>query len=112
MQPSKRARPAAQSPHSIVASHTVGESGLRNAAALPAVLEGRIQSAGAVGPFVVWNGAAAPVMARVLWMERAPDWSKCIDLRVALVFEGGDAARPVVVGLLDAPPPEALARPS
>jgi len=76
---------------------------------LPSIIEGRIQSSTLSGPFVEWSGSSAPTMARVLWMERMPDWSRCTGLRVALAFEGGQESRPVVVGLFEAPPPNALA---
>lgn len=113
MQPRKRTpNPSAARGGPVVASFTVGESGSVGSArapVLPAILEGRIQSSGASGPFVEWSGSPAPTMARVLWMERSPEWSKCIGLRVALAFEGGNESRPVVVGLLEAPPDGALA---
>lgn len=43
-------------------------------------------------------------VARVIWMERAPDWSLCRGLRVVLGFEDGNPTKPIVLGLLDRPP--------
>lgn len=112
MQPRKRtqAQRARDAQGAVVASFTIGASCTPATAqpTLPAVVEGRIQSRGTDGPFVEWSGARAPAIARVLWMERTPDWSRCVGLRVALAFEGGDPSRPLVLGLLEAPPPEAF----
>lgn len=93
----------------IVASYSVesaGPAGSVRALQLPNILEGRVQSSSTNGPFVEWSGSPAPTLARVLWMQCAPDWSRCIGLRVALAFEGGQESRPVIVGLFDAPPPD------
>lgn len=116
MQPRKRTHPPStpSTRGPVVASFTVSESGsIPRAPAqnLPSVLEGRVQSSASTGPFVEWSGSPAPTLARVLWLERTPDWSKCIGLRVALVFEGGEESRPIVVGLLEAPPIEARSVP-
>lgn len=40
----------------------------------------------------------------VLWTGQTIDWSRCCGMRVAITFEDGDEARPVVLGLLDEPP--------
>lgn len=115
MQPKKRTHiPSARATRGgpVVASFTVGESGTspkRHPQALPCVIEGRIQSSSSSGPFVEWSGSPAPTLARVLWMERTPDWSKCIGLRVVLAFEGAQQTRPIVVGFLEAPPQTPLA---
>jgi len=117
MQPSKRRQvpsSPAERPSKIVASYTLGPSGAvpsNPPRQLPAVVEGRVQSVASSGPFVEWSGSSAPTVARVLWMERVPDWSRCIGLRVALAFEDGDERRPIVVGLLESPPIEALQAP-
>jgi len=48
------------------------------------------------------RGEARP--AEAVWMERSPDWAACSGLRCVLGRIEGDPARPVVLGLLDAPP--------
>ena len=47
---------------------------------------------------------ACPAVAEVVWMARDPDWSSCVGLRVVLGFPDEAGARPLVLGLLDAPP--------
>jgi len=62
-------------------------------------------------PLVRWpagGGRARTVPA--VWMAAAPDWSQCAGLRAILGFEEGDESRPILLGLLDAPPASALER--
>ncbi len=53
-------------------------------------------------PLVRWPGHGSR-RAEVLWSATPPDWSACSGCRVALALVDGDARRPLVVGLLDAP---------
>lgn len=55
-------------------------------------------------PLVQGDGTEAPVAAAVVWMKDVPDWSRCDGLRVLVAFPDGEAAEPVILGLLDAPP--------
>lgn len=56
-------------------------------------------------PLVTWPGAPdGPLPAQVVWMSDPPRWSECAGLAVVIGFEDGDSARPLLLGLLDAPP--------
>ena len=57
-------------------------------------------------PLLRWGsarGKACP--ARVAWMPSPPQWSACKGLRAIAGFEDGDEAKPILLGLLDSPPP-------
>lgn len=72
---------------------------------------GTVTGAGPDGaPLVRWREDGRPRAARCVWLATAPDWAACRGLRVALAFEAGDEERPLVLGLLDAPPAAALPR--
>lgn len=43
--------------------------------------------------------------AQVVWITDAPDWSRCVGLRVVVAHEDGHEERPIILGLLDPPPP-------
>ncbi len=71
---------------------------------VPGVLVGRVVGVDDHGLPLVgasWDEARA---AQVVWMTDAPDWSRCVGLRVVLGLLDGDEEHPVVLGLLDAPP--------
>jgi hypothetical protein len=53
---------------------------------------------------IVSTGAAEAPAAYVVWMPEPPRWADCVGLRVAVAMVDGDESRPVVLGLLDAPP--------
>lgn len=72
--------------------------------AQPAVHVGEIAGAAPGGEPLVFVAGGRPIAARTVWMPVAPDWSRCVGLRVALGFVGGDPEQPIVLGLLDAPP--------
>lgn len=57
-------------------------------------------------PLLRWGkGRAKARPARVVWMQSPPQWSACKGLRVIAGFEDGDPAKPILLGLLDSPPP-------
>ena len=58
------------------------------------------------GPLVRWGaGEGTTRPARGVWMENRPDdWAACEGLCAVIGFEGGDEKRPILLGLLDAPP--------
>jgi hypothetical protein len=72
------------------------------------VVLGEITGAAADGrPLVTWGAPpAAPRAAHGVWFEREVDWARCRGLRVVLGFVDGDEARPIVLGLCEAPPIE------
>lgn len=56
-------------------------------------------------PLVTWpNGGGSVVAARTVWMASPPNWLDCEGLRVVLGFANGEESRPILLGLLDAPP--------
>ena len=71
---------------------------------LPGVLVGEVVGANDQGVPLVSTEMHGVRAAVVVWMPDAPNWSKCVGLRVVLGHVGGDEQRPIVLGLLDAPP--------
>ena len=71
---------------------------------LPGVLVGEVVGADHQGLPLVSTEMHGARAAEVVWMPDAPNWSKCVGLRVVLGHLGGDEQRPIVLGLLDAPP--------
>ncbi len=71
---------------------------------LPGVLVGEVVGVDDHGLPLVSTEVHGARAADVVWMPDAPNWSKCVGLRVVLGHVGGDEQRPVVLGLLDAPP--------
>lgn len=71
---------------------------------LPGVLVGEVVGVDDQGLPLVSTGEHGARAADVVWMPDAPNWAKCVGLRVVLGHLGGDEQRPVVLGLLDAPP--------
>ncbi len=71
---------------------------------LPGVLVGEVAGADDQGFPLVSTDTHGVRAADVVWMPDAPNWSKCVGLRIVLGYVGGDEQRPVVLGLLDAPP--------
>lgn len=71
---------------------------------LPGVLVGEVVGVDDRGAPLVSTEMHGARAADVVWMQDAPTWSKCVGLRVVLGHLGGDEQRPVVLGLLDAPP--------
>ena len=56
-------------------------------------------------PLVRWGtGEGITRPARGVWMESQPDWTDCEGLRAVIGFEEGDETRPILLGLMDAPP--------
>lgn len=56
-------------------------------------------------PLVTWPGApSVPLPAEAVWMSDPPPWSECAGLPVVIGFEDGDCTRPLLLGLLSAPP--------
>jgi|SRR5688500_2453867 len=71
---------------------------------LPGVLAGEITGVDDRGqPLVRWNGVTAA--AQAVWMPGVPQWHECIGARVLVGFLNGDEAQPIVLGLLEPPPP-------
>lgn len=57
-------------------------------------------------PLLRWGkGRAKARPARVVWMQSPPQWSACKGLRAIAGFEDGDPEKPILLGLLDSPPP-------
>ncbi len=54
-------------------------------------------------PLVRWAARQRARAVATLWMEDPPRWSACKGIRAVLGFEGGDEAKPLLLGLLDAP---------
>ena len=74
---------------------------------VPGVMTAVLQGVGPDGqPLIRWEGQHEPQRAcAVVWMgQYAPDWHACKGLRVVIAFDQGDETRPVLLGLLDAPP--------
>ena len=71
---------------------------------LPGVLVGEVAGTDDQGFPLVSTDTHGVRAADVVWMPDAPNWPKCVGLRVVLGHLGGDEQRPVVLGLLDAPP--------
>ncbi len=71
---------------------------------LPGVLVGEVVGVDDRGLPLVSIGEHGARAADVVWMPDAPNWPKCVGLRVVVGHVGGDEQRPVVLGLLDAPP--------
>ncbi len=70
---------------------------------LPGVLLGEVAGVDKDGlPLVRWPGHGSRA-AQPLWTATPPRWSDCVGCRVALALVDGDARRPLIVGLLDAP---------
>lgn len=73
---------------------------------IPGVVTAVLEGVDAEGqPLLRWAGQdqARPARA-VLWMGQTIDWSACQGLRAVIACEEGDEARPILLGLLDAPP--------
>lgn len=71
---------------------------------LPGVLVGRVTGVDDEGLPVVEVAGVEATAAHVVWTPEAPPWKDCVGLRVAVALTAGDEARPLVLGLLDAPP--------
>jgi hypothetical protein len=71
---------------------------------LPRVAFGRVVSVDAEGRPCVQLMDEEPIAAMVVWMANPIDWATCAGARVVLGFVDGDQERPVILGLLDAPP--------
>lgn len=86
------------------------EDPLTTLTGIPGAIVGEVCGSDDVGhPLVRWDSGREATAAEVLWSQQGPDWAECVGLRVVLAFEDGQASRPIVLGLLDAPPaqPEA-----
>jgi hypothetical protein len=71
---------------------------------LPNVIVGEVVDIDDAGqPRVSWSDGG-PVSALTVWMPSVASWAGCLGKRVVLGFVEGDESRPVVLGLLDAPP--------
>jgi len=71
---------------------------------LPGVFVASVTGVDDRGLPIVSNGPLEAPAEHVVWMAEPPRWADCIGLRVAVALIGGDESRPVVLGLLDAPP--------
>ena len=72
--------------------------------ALPSVIRGSIVGVDGAGrPIVAW-GDGDTASADAVHMGADLDWRRCRGIGVFLAFEDGEPTRPVVVGLLEAPP--------
>ena len=76
----------------------------RDVTQLPGVLVGEVAGADDQGLPLVSTDTHGVRAATVVWMPDAPNWSNCVGLRVVLGHVGADDQRPIVLGLLDAPP--------
>lgn len=78
--------------------------------AIPGVLEATVKGASPDGrPLLVWGeGRGTGVPATAIWLPEPIDWSACRGLRALVGFMEGDEGRPVLLGLLEAPPANAL----
>ncbi len=83
-------------------------------AAIPGVLEAVIDGVAADGrPVVVWeDGPPQGAPATPIWTPTVIDWSACGGIRALVAFMEGDQEQPVLLGLLDAPPADALRAPA
>lgn len=71
---------------------------------LPGVTLGEVTGAAADGrPLVRWQADRGPTPALVAALAHTPDWRRSAGMRVVLAFVDGDAKRPLVLALLDAP---------
>ncbi len=77
---------------------------------LPGVLVGEVAGADDQGFPLVSTDTHGVRAADVVWMPDAPNWSKCVGLRVVVAHEDGNEERPIILGLLD-PPPRAKVAP-
>jgi hypothetical protein len=70
------------------------------------VVRARVVGADAEGrPLVSFEqGPPYGIPAAAVWLRDTPDWSACSGLEVVIGFEHGEEARPIVLGLLEAPP--------
>lgn len=71
---------------------------------IPGVSVGTVAGVDEHGLPVVATAAGEVAAAAVLWTPEPPRWVDCTGLRVAFVPLDGDEAKPLVLGLLDAPP--------
>lgn len=72
---------------------------------IPGVTVGEVCGSNDAGqPLVRWDHAQQGTLAEVVWSSTHPVWAECVGVRVILVFEDGQSDRPIVLGLLDAPP--------
>lgn len=56
-------------------------------------------------PRISWhNGPAQPVSAELVWMAQAVDWNSCPGINVIIGFLEANPDRPIILGLLTAPP--------
>lgn len=74
---------------------------------VPGVLIGRVTGVDDRGLPMVSTGKDEPVAADAVWMPQRPRWADCVGLRVAVALAREDERRPLVLGLLDEPPPVA-----
>lgn len=72
---------------------------------IPGVFVGRVVGVDERGLPLVGTGWDGERAASVVWMRDAPDWSACVGLRVVVAHQDGNEERPIVLGLLDPPPP-------
>jgi hypothetical protein len=77
----------------------------------PSLRRGRVHSATSDVLWVTWDRSPRPVAAEVAWLASRPDWSRCAGLPVLLAFADGEGSHPIVVALLEAPPPAQPAAP-
>jgi hypothetical protein len=57
-------------------------------------------------PRISWhNGPTKPVVAEVVWMAQEVDWNRCPGINVIIGFMEANPERPIILGLLTAPPP-------
>lgn len=71
---------------------------------LPGVLVGEVAGADDQGRPLVFTELHGARAADVVWMPEPPSWSTCVGLRVVIGHVDGDERRPIILGLLDAPP--------
>jgi hypothetical protein len=71
---------------------------------IPGVLIGRVTGIDDQGLPIVSTAKGERVAAAVVWMREAPRWADCVGLRVVVAHLEEDDSRPLVLGLLDAPP--------
>lgn len=99
--PSQEAADSEASPVDVLLSAPARRTG-----AVPGILRARIVGTADDGrPLVTWPGAPRePVPAEVVWMSDPPRWADCAGLAAVIGFEDGDLGRPLLLGLLAAPP--------
>jgi len=71
---------------------------------IPGVLVGRVTGVDDRGLPIVSTAKGERAAAGVVWMRETPRWADCVGLRVVVAHLDEDESRPLVLGLLDAPP--------